>query len=244
MIYEPSGRALEYSPLACNLYTGCVHGCRYCFAPATLHKTVEEFEKPAPKRNALERLEKSAAKLKGDPREINLCFTCDPYQAGVPDITRSSLLVMESHSLRATVLTKGGTLACQDFDILARNGWKFGTTITGSWQSARIFEPNAAPIEDRIRALKAAKKAGIFTWLSVEPVMFPEEALVMMAVLKPWVDFWKVGNINHIGRCRFDEETKAQLHRINWREFLERVTTQLSGLRYYIKKDLIEAASV
>ena len=242
MIYEPSGRALEYSPLACNLYTGCVHGCKYCYAPQCLHTTVEQFGKAAPRAKALSRLEKSASKFAGDQREINLCFTCDPYQPDIEDITRASLLIMERHRLRATLLTKGGTRACRDFDILARNGWKFGSTITGSWQSARIFEPYAAPVQDRIEAVKRAKKAGIFTYLSVEPVMFPEEALVMMAVLKPYVDFWKVGKINHVDRCRFNEETKAQIFRINWRVFLERVVLQLSGCQYYIKKDLIEAA--
>ena len=32
VIYEPKGRAREYSELACNLYRGCTHGCRYCYA--------------------------------------------------------------------------------------------------------------------------------------------------------------------------------------------------------------------
>ena len=27
VIYEPRGRAREYSPLAVNLYRGCSHGC-------------------------------------------------------------------------------------------------------------------------------------------------------------------------------------------------------------------------
>jgi DNA repair photolyase len=29
IIYEPKGRALEYAPLAVNLYRGCSHGCDY-----------------------------------------------------------------------------------------------------------------------------------------------------------------------------------------------------------------------
>ena len=31
-IYEPSGRAREYGELAVNIYTGCNHGCSYCYA--------------------------------------------------------------------------------------------------------------------------------------------------------------------------------------------------------------------
>ena len=30
-IYEPSGKAAEYSNWACNLYNGCPHSCTYCF---------------------------------------------------------------------------------------------------------------------------------------------------------------------------------------------------------------------
>ena len=42
-IYEPSGKAKEYGDLAINIYTGCTHGCYYCFAPNVLHKTKEAF---------------------------------------------------------------------------------------------------------------------------------------------------------------------------------------------------------
>ena len=31
LIYEPKGKAREYSPLALNVYSGgCDHACRYC----------------------------------------------------------------------------------------------------------------------------------------------------------------------------------------------------------------------
>ena len=36
VVYKPRGRAREYSELACNLYRGCTHGCRYCYAPASM----------------------------------------------------------------------------------------------------------------------------------------------------------------------------------------------------------------
>ena len=32
-IYEPRGRAREYSPFAMNYFKGCDHGCRYCYVP-------------------------------------------------------------------------------------------------------------------------------------------------------------------------------------------------------------------
>lgn len=43
IIYEPKGAAKEYSELAVNLYLGCNHGCKYCFAPRCMFKTKEEY---------------------------------------------------------------------------------------------------------------------------------------------------------------------------------------------------------
>ena len=42
-IYEPKGKALEYAPLALNLYDACPHGCTYCYCPAVLHRPPASF---------------------------------------------------------------------------------------------------------------------------------------------------------------------------------------------------------
>ena len=55
VVYVPKGAALEYAPLAVNLYTGCSHGCKYCFAPACLHVTREEFSVPVARKGATPR---------------------------------------------------------------------------------------------------------------------------------------------------------------------------------------------
>ena len=44
VIYEPKGKAGEYSKLAANIYNGCGHGCEYCFAPAFLRTARETFD--------------------------------------------------------------------------------------------------------------------------------------------------------------------------------------------------------
>ena len=43
VIYEPRGKAREYSELACNLYTGCIHKCKYCYCPAIMRKSLDEW---------------------------------------------------------------------------------------------------------------------------------------------------------------------------------------------------------
>ena len=79
IIYEPKGKAREYAPLAVNLYSGCSHGCTYCFGPQTLRKDKQAFSADVhPKKDALDRLQEDAIRLKGDDREILLSFVTDP----------------------------------------------------------------------------------------------------------------------------------------------------------------------
>jgi DNA repair photolyase len=62
VIYLPKGRALEYAPLAVNLYNGCPHGCRYCYAPAMMHTTRKAWHVAAvPRKGILDALELEAA---------------------------------------------------------------------------------------------------------------------------------------------------------------------------------------
>ena len=44
IIYQPKGKAREYSPLAANLYLGCNHGCKYCYAPSIRFQTRQDFK--------------------------------------------------------------------------------------------------------------------------------------------------------------------------------------------------------
>jgi len=131
IIYEPRGKAREYSDLAVNLYRGCSHACRYCYCPAILRKTIDAWAiDPQPRKGILRDLERDAKKLRGDPRQILLSFMSDPYHSDeAARLTREALHVMERYDLRVQVLTKGGRRSAQDFDILSRNRWKYGATI-------------------------------------------------------------------------------------------------------------------
>jgi DNA repair photolyase len=238
-IYEPTGRAREYSPLALNLYKGCAHNCTYCYARkmAKMYGTPEcDFKIPSTRsKSLLAELEKKAAQMKGDRREINLCFMCDPYSTPAGgDITRESLLILEKHKMNVTILTKAGTAACRDFDILAKNHWKFGNTITCFGELRKKWEPGAAGMADRIEAITRAKKAGIFTWISVEPVFDVDQALEIIQWGKSgFVDMFKIGKINY-----YPEIEKL----INWPRFVMDARAALGNIPYIFKKDLLVAA--
>lgn len=236
-IYEPKGRALEYAPLALNLYTGCVHGCKYCFAPGCLHKTREQFHAAAsPRPGLLESLKLDAPKYANDRREILLCFTCDPYQREQkipnPYITREALIILAANQCRATILTKGGTYAIQDFDILKQQGWSFGTSLSFATNiECERWEPKASTVGSRVWAIQNAKNKGIKTWVSVEPVINPKSALEVIRNLYNIVDFWKVGKINH------NKELESA---VDWKKFLDDVLELKAkyNLNLYVKTDL------
>ena len=111
-IYEPRGRAREYGELAVNIYTGCNHGCSYCYAPAVLHRGQEEFAEVQPRPGIVEAVRRQLEREKKTGRTIFLCFTCDPYPAEI-DTTPTRAVIQaikesgnQSYKIGSRSLTK------------------------------------------------------------------------------------------------------------------------------------------
>ena len=232
VIYEPKGRALEYSLLACNLFTGCPHGCEYCYAPGSLHMTKEKFKTDIkPRKDILERIKKDAVKLQGTDKRVLLCFTCDPYppEAIEQGVTRKVIVILRDNRIPFQVLTKGGIRAVRDFDLYGAND-AFATTLTYLQDDGRTLEaePGAALPSDRIEAIRQAHERGIETWVSLEPVLDPDESIAIIAVTYNFVDLYKIGRLNHIANDT------------DWRAFGYAAVEMCEklGKRYYVKNDL------
>lgn len=240
IIYEPQGRAAEYSPLAANLYSGCDHRCEYCYAPAALRTTPEKHAIPKQRKDLIANLRKDADKLEraGDKRQILLCFSCDPYQKfddGYGSTTRQALNILFSRNLNVAILTKGGKRSERDFDLLAANKEKikYGATLVFADDAEALQrEPGAAPTSERIAALKKAHDLGIRTWVSLEPVFSCADTLELINRTHKFVDEYKVGILNHHPHSKT----------INWHKFKIDVIEKLESLKkpYYIKKDLLK----
>lgn len=237
VIYRPFGRALEYAPRALNLYQTCDYACRYCYVPQAMHKKVKDFHQEAkPRKDILARIKKDCEKLRGMEEEVLLCFGCDPYPRVGNELTREALFILAAYDMKVTILTKNPGLALRDFRLIAENEWSFGITL--AWDDDKLrqdWEPNAPSVMSRIGGLIAAKAHGIRTWVSVEPVMDPDEAIQAIINMKPHVDHFKVGKLN--GRT---PETREIEKGIDWRGFASRVRMELHGHSFYIKKDLAE----
>jgi DNA repair photolyase len=233
IIYEPSGRAKEYGDLALNIYTGCNFGCKYCFAPLILKKDRETFHKVSKARdNLLEKVEKDCQNNQFEGRRVHLCFTCDPYQdIDVKlQLTREVLKLFKKYNVNFQILTKGGIRAIRDYDLY-KPGDSFGSTLTVyRYGDMHHWEPNAPDYFSRKHAIQEMHNAGIKTWVSLEPVICPEQTLEIIKDTYSWVDLYKIGPINY-------SELKKT---INWKEFGHKAIQLLEsyGKEYYIKEDL------
>ena len=204
-IYEPRGMAREYAALACNLYRGCTHGCRYCYAPAATRTKRSVFVAGGALRDGvLQQLQRDAPRYTEPARSTPalLCLTSDPSQPNEDGHTRQALEIMANAGTRFQVLTKGGVRALRDLDIIAATDGLFGTTLLFTDETARQdWEPGAASIASRVEALRAFHDSGIRTWVSIEPVIEPRQAVDIVHWLDPWVDEWRLGKLNHHPRA-------------------------------------------
>jgi len=236
VIYKPRGRAREYSELAVNLYSGCDHRCIYCYSPRMLHKTKNSFSQSAPREGIIQLITNDAIEMRehNDHRNVLMCFTCDPYQY-INDwhqLTRQAIWVFNKNNINFTILTKGGNRSLPDLGLIASCGLgTYAVTLTLIDETMRMqYEPNAAPTNERIDVLKIAHEMGIPTWVSLEPVIDPDQTIELIKETNQFVDMFKVGKLNYL-----DEAKK-----IDWSKFANDVVSVLEdvGSKYYIKEDL------
>lgn len=234
IIYAPSGQAGEYSALATNPYSGCGHKCAYCYVPNVRRMSREDFDGGAkPRADFLRRLEKDARKYQelGIREQVMLSFTTDPYHPGDTILTRQVLQMLQAYGLGICTLTKGGRRALRDIDLFRPKRDAFASTLTSLDDSfSRKWERGAPLPADRIAALRAFHEAGIFTWVSLEPVLDTAATLEIIRQTHWFVDLYKVGRANYIGLTKTTD----------WKQFTAEVLKVLAetGARHYIKKDL------
>lgn len=235
-IYEPKGAAKEYGDYALNIYTGCPHRCWYCFAPGVLHREKEQFHSHVePRPGIVEEVKKQLDKENITGKLIHLCFTCDPYPTGYDSTaTREVIKLLKEHGNHVQILTKGD--GSRDFDLLDGEDW-YGITVSSFAQKDTMteigimprcpHEPRAINPYARIAAAEAARRKGIKTWISLEPVV-DADVLETFACFATAFDKVKIGKLNY------------HPSDINWKEFGCRAEAlcKMLGVDYYIKDSL------
>jgi len=169
----------------------------------------------------------------GCKEQIHLCFTCDPYQPVEEELqhTRKTLKTIKSYGLSVLILTKGGVIAQRDFDLLDSSD-SFGITLTcDNEKDSKEWEPGAALPNERISNLISAKQAGKKTWVSFEPVIYPDQTLRLIEQIAEYADIVKLGKLNH----------NKHAQGINWNEYAHKAVNLVTelGLKHYVKVDLV-----
>ena len=160
---------------AVNCYTGCAHGCVYCYA-----RFASRFTHPGEpwgtyvdvKINAVEILAREAKRKK--PGAVMLSSVCDAWQPAEAryGLTRQCIEILVQNKFEIRTLTKNA-LASRDLDVLAgAENVDFGVTITSlDHQLCGIIEPMASPPEKRLELLEKAKSKGLTTYAFVGPLL-------------------------------------------------------------------------
>ena len=228
-IYKPKGKAAEYGDYALNIYTGCPHGCFYCYAPNVLHRDRTPFNSCVePRRDIVEETRKQLEREHITGKLIHLCFTCDPYPTGYDTtVTREIIKLLKEYGNFVQILTKGD--GQRDFDLLDENDW-YGITYSGLNDNTKQSEaePHAIPPVQRLATLIQAHCQHIKTWISLEPVIDADSVLKFLDCNLWYIDQFKIGKLNY---------HKSE---IDWAEFgrkAEKICID-HGYDYYIKDSL------
>lgn len=128
IITQSEAKEGSYAEMALNLGVGCTHGCKYCYGPVTVHRYPESFCREMTLKKDIEpRLLSDCKKLKeaGYTGRVLISHVTDPYQPAEVEqkLTRRAIEIMNEHGINYQVLTKGGKLACRDFDLYKARGF-------------------------------------------------------------------------------------------------------------------------
>jgi len=165
-------KIMQYS---LNPYTGCAHGCRYCYA-----RFITKFTGHTRpwgsfldvKINIPDVLSKEVTRKK--PGRVFVCSVCDGWQPAEEryELTRRCIDILCEGGFAPSILTKSG-LVTRDYDILGRYpDCEIGFTITTlDEEIRRALEPNASPSLKRVAAMREAADRGIRTYAFIGPLL-------------------------------------------------------------------------
>ncbi len=209
-IYQPSGKAAEYSPWACNFFTGCTNDCEYCYCKrgvmshiwSTDPKLKKCFKNDADALSIFEKeLKKNLDILKKSG--ILFSFTTDPMLPETKNLTLMATYIAISYDVPVKILTKRAdfledvTLELIESSIFRKRKHlvAFGFTLTG-WDEKEHF---ASSNQERIEAMRELHEMGFKIFASIEPVITPAKSRNMIEATLEFCDLYKIGLISGKG---------------------------------------------
>ena len=153
-----------------NPYTGCGHGCLYCYITSYIPNAFN----PRPKERLMELVRRDLEKI---PRGavVALSNSSDPYTPPEAQLglTRKVLEVLLERGYRVLITTKS-PLVLRDLDILAKHRERVAVQITITTlreELAERLEPRAPRPRGRLDAVKKLAEAGIKVTVRLDPLI-------------------------------------------------------------------------
>ena len=189
-----------------NPYTGCQVNCRYCYARLFM-KRYSGHKEPwgefvDVKINAPEVLRKQLQRAKRGT--VWISSVCDPYQPleAKYELTRRCLKELLEKQFPVNIQTKS-KLVLRDMNLLKDfKEIEVGFTITTNDEKiARSFEPGAASVSDRMKALEKLHASGIRTFAFIGPLL-PGDPEKLVADLAGLVDKVFIDRMNYLNQIK------------------------------------------
>jgi DNA repair photolyase len=162
------------SDYSLNCYTGCAHACVYCYARfmQRFHPHNEPWGAFVDvKVNAVEVLKRQLRRA--EPGSVFVSSACDGWQPieAQWQLTRRCCELLLERGFELHVLTKS-TLVLRDLDVFSGRPVQLGVTLTTlDERLSELWEPGAANIQERLRVIEAARRAGLQTSVMFGPLL-------------------------------------------------------------------------
>lgn len=202
-IYNPSGKAGEYSYWAANFYNGCSARCEYCYNRHGRSAKVVGCDVPTLKKSLIDKdtamkifqteLFWNAKAIR--PHGLFFNFVSDPCLPETYLLNRFAWYICNQLDIPVKILTKQAWWVEDIISYFTKNWildkdiFQFGFTLTGHDE----LEPGAATNKERIEAMKKLHDAGFKTWASIEPIIDIDSSYEMIIKSIEFCQFYKIG---------------------------------------------------
>lgn len=200
-IYNPKGKAGEYSEWACNFFTGCSNDCAYCYCKRGVLSCVWTNKAKlkscfTSQEHALRVFIKEMFANIDELREKGLffTFTSDPMLPETKTLTLIAIKAAINEGVPVQILTKRADLDelrtyVESLPMEERKMLAVGFTLT--WHDG--LEPGASPNEQRVEAMRLFKELGCLTFASIEPIIDLDTANLCILKTREFCDLYKIG---------------------------------------------------
>lgn len=234
-LYQPTGKAAEYSPWAVNFYTGCSNDCEYCYCKRGVMSHVWDNKPHLKKcfRNEEHALKVFVSELFKNHEAVKkhgvlFSFTTDPLLPETRALTWAAVTACQCVDVPVQILTKCAIFPEETPDFPNKDLIAIGFTLTGFDEK----EPGASLNSERIEAMQEIYNWGFHTFASIEPVITPAMSIRMIEQTHDFCELYKIGLMSGVSKDFY----KSKDVKILW-EYLEEMA--LHNYKIYPKDSLL-----